>query len=465
MIQPVMMQPVTENLTADPLYPTLKAYLIEASGMSYYADKDEDLAARIQRRLQALGFHDCAAYLGVLRDPQKGRAELDEMIAEVTIGETYFFRHSEHFDALRDIVLPDLIARNQEKRSLRIWCAGCADGPEAYSIAILLRRHLPHKLIDWDVSILATDINRYSLARAREGKFSEWAFRATPDELKQECFTADGAGWRIAPRHKEWISFEHYNLISDPVCAPVTRFTPIDLIVCRNVMIYFDADMTQQMVQRFHGCLGEGGWLLVGPTEPNLKTFKAFSTVNAPGVTLYQKTVMPARGADTRVCRVETRLDGPRPPATAPAKRAPVPHPAPSPLPEPTLEQARALADRGDWLTAVEICDRLLKKDSLNWQTQFYHALVLDHMGRRDEAEASLRKAIYLERQSALPHYYLGLLLQSKGNARQAARSFENAIQLLEARADAESFAEADGITVAEMRKLAQMHLQGMQPA
>jgi len=462
------MQPVTETLTADPLYQSLKGYLIQASGMSYYADKDEDLAARIQRRLQGLGLNDCASYMGVLRDPIKGRAELDELIAEVTIGETYFFRHSEHFDALRDIVLPDLIARNQDKRSLRIWCAGCADGPEAYSIAILLRREMSHKLVDWNISILATDINRYSLARAREGKFGEWAFRATPDELKHECFVPDGAGWRIAPRHKEWISFEYYNLISDPVTAPVAHLTPLDLIVCRNVMIYFDADVTQQMVQRFHGCLGDGGWLLVGPTEPNMKFFKAFSTVNAPGVTLYQKTA-PAehRGANTPVCRVETHRDASPPPAPKPIKPRSIPKPAPlAPAPpEPTLEQARALADRGDWLMAVEIYERLLKKDSLNWQTQFYHALVLDHMGRRDEAEAGLRKAIYLERQSALPHYYLGLLLQSKGNGRQAARSFQNAIRLLESRADGESFAEADGITVAEMRKLAQMHLQVMEPA
>jgi len=463
-----MMPPVTENLTADPLYHSLKAYLIEASGMSYYADKDDDLAGRIQRRLQVLGLNDCASYLGILRDPIKGRAELDELIAEVTIGETYFFRHAEHFDALRNIVLPDLIARNQEKRSLRIWCAGCADGPEAYSIAILLGREMAHKLVDWNVSILATDINRYSLARAREGKFAEWAFRATPDEIRQECFVPEGAGWRIAPRHKEWISFEHYNLIADPVSAPVTRITPIDLIVCRNVMIYFDADVTQQMVHRFHGCLAEGGWLLVGPTEPNMKYFKAFSTVNAPGVTLYQKT------APAKVPMIEPEtLPPPRPrPQPAPAKlqsiqKAARPDAVPllSAPPEPTIEQARALADRGDWLTAVEICERLLKKDSLNWQAQFCHALVLDHMGRRDEAEAGLRKAIYLERQSALPHYYLGLLLQSKGNDKQAARSFQNAIQLLESRADAETFADADGITVAEMRKLAQMHLQVVQPA
>jgi chemotaxis protein methyltransferase CheR len=452
-------RPLTGTLTADPLFLSLKAYLIEASGMNYYADKDEDLAARMQRRLSVVGLDDCASYLGLLRDPVKGRAELDELIAEVTIGETYFFRHSEHFDALRDIVLPDVMARNQDKRSLRIWCAGCADGPEAYSLAILLWREMGYKLADWTVSILATDINRYSLARAREGKFGEWAFRATTDELRRECFVQEGALWRIAPRHKQWISFDYYNLIVDPVGAPVTRLLPLDLIVCRNVMIYFDADVSSQMIQRFHGCMGEGGWLLVGPTEPNMKSFRAFTTVNAPGVTLFQKSAPVISPRE---------MPAPPPPVSLPPpRRINCRQKPPSAIepPPPTLDEARHHADRGDWASAVEICERLLKKDSLDWRTQFYHALVLDHMGRREEAEAGLRKAVYLERQSALPHYYLGLLLQSKGNARQAARFFANAIELLEARTDSESFAEADGITVAEMKKLAKMHLQVLQPA
>jgi chemotaxis protein methyltransferase CheR len=456
-------QPVASSLTSDPLFASLKAYLIEASGMNYYADKDEDLANRILRRLAVVCLDDCASYLGLLRDPIKGRAELDELIAEVTIGETYFFRHSEHFDALRDIVIPDVLARNQDKRTLRIWCAGCADGPEAYSLAILLGRQMEQKLADWSVSILATDINRHSLARACEGKYGEWAFRSTTEDLRRECFTREGPLWRIAPRYRRWISFEHYNLVTDPVSAPVTRLLPLDLVVCRNVMIYFDAEISSQMIQRFHGCLAEGGWLLVGPTEPNMKHFKAFSTVNAPGVTLYQKSPPESTPApNPTVNRVLPSLPAPPPPAY---QIPPRPKPARvEQIAPPTLTQARHLADRGDWAGAMEICGLLLKQDSLDWRTQFYHALVLDHMGRREEAEAGLRKAVYLERQSAVPHYYLGLLLQSKGNTRQAARFFENAIELLEARMESESIAEADGITVAEMKKLAKMHLQVLQP-
>jgi chemotaxis protein methyltransferase CheR len=107
--------------------------------MTYYIDKDADLVRRIGRRLSNTGARNCADYLDLLRDPVHGPSELEEMIAELTIGETYFFRHQEHFDALRDLLLPDLIARNNTKRSLRIWCAGCADGPEPYSLAILMK--------------------------------------------------------------------------------------------------------------------------------------------------------------------------------------------------------------------------------------------------------------------------------------------------------------------------------------
>src|ERR1700722_19185565 len=100
------------DLTSDPFYPALKAHLIQTTGLVYYADKDEDLARRIQRRLSSLGVQSCASYLEILRDSPRGRSELDELIAEITIGETYFFRHKEHFDALRDVVLPDLLVRN-----------------------------------------------------------------------------------------------------------------------------------------------------------------------------------------------------------------------------------------------------------------------------------------------------------------------------------------------------------------
>jgi chemotaxis protein methyltransferase CheR len=447
-------------MTCDPFYPHLKAYLIETTGLKYYEDKDDDLASRIHRRLSSLGIRDCASYHDLLRDPLLGSRELDELLAEITIGETYFFRHQEHFDALRDVVLPDLLARNHARRSLRIWCAGCADGPEAYSLAILLEREMSQKLVDWDVSILGTDINRRSLARARDGKFDEWALRATNEELKRECFLKEGNCWQIAPKYKQWISFQYHNLVEDPVPSLANNLTAFDLIICRNVTIYFGPDLTRRMIQQFHDCLVGRAWLLVGPTEPNMTFFTSFCAVNAPGVTLYQKA--PQCAAAATATNPQMALPPPPPLDTV---HTPFPHGRASLNPgvEHTLADVRLHADRGEWAEAVQGCEQLLKKGSLDSLVHFYYALVLEQMARHSAAEAALRKAIYLDRKSVLPHYYLGLFLQSRGDPRQAARSFENAIELLELRRDAEAFADADGMTVAEMKKLAKMHLEVLQ--
>ena len=281
--------PSPDALVGDPVYPRLKEHVLGSTGLAYYADKDADLARRISYRLSSLGMQDCASYLDILRSPLRGPSELDALVAEITIGETYFFRHQEHFDALRDVVIPDLIARNSVRRSLRIWCAGCADGPEPYSLAIVLKRDMAQRLFGWDVTILGTDINRRCLARARDGKFEEWALRSTPEDLKRSCFRKEGKLWSIAPAYKEWVSFQYHNLVEHSFPSLLNNLTCFDLIVCRNVMIYFGPELMQKMIARFHDCLVPGAWLLVGPSEPNMSYFSLYRIVNAPGVTLYQK--------------------------------------------------------------------------------------------------------------------------------------------------------------------------------
>ena len=177
-----------DAVIGDPQYPQLKELVVESTGLSYYSDKDAELARRVEHRMAVTGIHNCGSYLDILRDPARGASERDALIAEVTIGETYFFRHREHFDALRDLVLPDLVARNRANRRLRIWCAGCSDGPEPYSVAILLKREMAQQLLGWEVTILGTDINRHGLARAREGKFEEWALRGDLREPEAPLF-------------------------------------------------------------------------------------------------------------------------------------------------------------------------------------------------------------------------------------------------------------------------------------
>ncbi|HYA16486.1 MAG TPA: protein-glutamate O-methyltransferase CheR [Bryobacteraceae bacterium] len=439
---------------ADPHYLRLKEYLIESTGLAYYIDKDTDLARRIRRRLSELQLRDCASYLELLADPSRGGFEMDALIAEITIGETYFFRHQEHFDALREIVLPDLIARNSGKRRLRVWCAGCADGAEPYSLAILLRRELAHPLLGWDVSILGTDINRRDLAIAREGRFEAWSLRSTPEELRRACFEQEGREWILAPAYRSAVSFRFHNLM-DEACPPLASDpSSFDLILCRNVMIYFEPEQMRRIIQRFHDCLEPGAWLLVGPSEPNMTHFTSFRAVNAPGVTLYQRVApsLPEFAQAPQLPAIEL------PPAALPE-----PPEAPAAAPAPTLAALRRHADEGDWENAARAGRELAESDTLNALVHFHYALVLEHLGDQTGAERSLRRAIYLDRQAVLAHYHLGLLLRSRGDWRQAERSFHNALDLLACLPGDAVVAGADEITVAELSKLARTQLERLQ--
>lgn len=456
-------------IVLDPAYSQLKGHLIESTGLAYYSDKDSDLADRISRRLLKVGLSDCDAYLRLLRNGENGDVELDELIAELTIGETYFFRYREQFEALRYTVLPDLIARNQTSRRLRIWSAGCATGAEAYSIAILLRRELSESLAGWDVSIIGTDINRAFLSRARTGEFEEWAFRSTPAELKWACFQRAGDRWVINPEYKEGVGFQYHNLVKHPFPSLVNNLCSFDLILCRNAMIYFSRDIMRRLITQFHQCLVEGGWLLVGHAEPSPELFTSFETVNAPGTTLFRKGAgFAAPIAQNDVELPSTWMESFRVvssvPVSVPARIqvepvAPPPDGAVYSAP-PQLSDVRLLADQGQWENAARCSQKLLDTDGLNPRAHFYYSLVLEQMGLHDEAERSLRRAVYLDRSFALAHYYLGLVLQKKSDRRGAERSFENVRTLVRKMDGSVTFEDAHEITAHDLMRLTETHLE-----
>ena len=277
------------RLLDDPYFPRLKALVIETTGMAFYADKDDDLARILGDRMAEIGVGGCARYLERLEDIRLGKDEMDALVAELTIGETYFFRHKEQFTALRERILPDVIARNADTRRIRIWSAGCATGPEPYSLAILLRREFWMSIAGWHVSIIGTDINQKFLSRAREGRYEDWAFRATPDDIRAECFDKVGKHWLIKPEYKAWVSFQYHNLITNRFPSLIDNIAGFDIIVCRNVVIYFSRETVARLVPCFHETLVDGGWLVMGHAEPNLELFRSFRTVNVPGAVLYQR--------------------------------------------------------------------------------------------------------------------------------------------------------------------------------
>ena len=454
------------SLVVDPAFERLKEFIIHATGLHYFQDKDTDLAERTAKRLDKLSVADCATYLALLQNGVSGERELDALIAELTIGETYFFRHTEQFDALRDTILPQLIEKNRATRRLRIWSAGCSSGAEPYSISILLRIHFAHLISGWDVTIIGTDINKDFLSRAQSGVFEEWAFRTTPADIKSRCFSQVGKSWKIGAEYREHVSFQYHNLISQPCPSQIHNLFDFDLILCRNVVIYFSHDAFRELIARLERCLVPDGWLLVGHSEPHMDVFRSFRMVSVPGAILYQRgegpSILPAWTA-------------PSLPAISWADDLPGGHEAtPPPIPQPVLtvpmvsgeakpnelDAVRTLMASGEWFAASARCAEILERDAINTDAHFLNALIFEHLGQHADSEQALRKVIFLDRNCVLAHYYLALRLQNIHDYRGAIRSFDNALRLLAAIDPARVFADAEGLSAADLQQYAQSHLE-----
>lgn len=236
------------------------------------------------------GFRDTESCGRWLLESPLTRDRINTLARHLTIGETYFFRETKAFSALQEHVLPAIFfSRQGSDRRLRIWSAGCSTGEEPYSIAILLSRILPN-IHEWKISILATDVNPRSLQKAMDGVYSEWSFRSPPEWLKRQYFTQQGKHYEIAPRIKRMVSFESLNLAEDVYPSLSNGTNAMDIIFCRNVMMYFPRPLQERIIQQFHHALVDGGWLIVSPSEASSAFFPQFTTLNFPGAIFFMKS-------------------------------------------------------------------------------------------------------------------------------------------------------------------------------
>jgi len=445
------------GIVQDRAYGRLKEQLIAWTGLAFYADRDKLLADVLGGRISNLGLRGCSSYAEFLADGKKGSSEMDTLIAQLAIGETSFFRDEQVFEAIRSIILPDILRRKQASRQLRIWSAGCASGAEPYSLAIMLTQAFADRIAGWNVGIDATDLNRSGLVQAAKGEFRAWALHTTSERMKRECFSKEGLLWTIHPKYKEWISFRYMNMADSELLTPFPAGTSFDLILCRNVMIYFAPEVNSRLLGLFHRSLDDGGWLVVGAAECSPQSFQAYRTVTAPGARLYQK-MAPASGRTDGAPDVARKPYLPRPALAL--QPLPGPPAQPDPADRADVEGLRQLVDRGNWQGAAEYARRLLSRDKLNPEVHFYRALLFEGLGTVGGAERCLRRALYLDRNFALAHYHLGLSLKRDGQMRAAARSFGNVLKALAGGPDDAQVTSGSGVTVPELRELAKMHLE-----
>jgi chemotaxis protein methyltransferase CheR len=260
-------------------------------GIFFRDDTRYLLERRLAPRLEALGLSDFVAYHRFLRFDPTRAAELQKAIDLLTTNETYFYREPLQLDALAREILPRLARERAAERSLRILSAGCSTGEEAYTVAVLVK---DSRLFEgWEVEIHGCDISTRCVDHARAGVYGEHAFRNAESEPMRRWFHLREGKWAIDEAIRRMVRFGRENLL-DP--RALTALGRLDVLVCRNVMIYFDTPARKQVLRRFHEKLRDGGWLLLGHSESLINLTADFEIVHLQTDLVYRKPPRPGSG-------------------------------------------------------------------------------------------------------------------------------------------------------------------------
>lgn len=448
-----------------------QAVIQRRTGLAFSEARRTDLERGLRGAMERAGARDPERYLARLETESQ---PLDDLVAEITVGETYFFREPEQFNVIRDRILPDLVAHQRSGGPLRVWSAGCATGEEPYSMAILLRE-MGH---DGPAHILGTDISRGALARARKACYTRWSFRGVPASLVQSHFAHRGRELALHSPIRGAVEFGYLNLAEDTYPSLATGVWGMDLILCRNVLIYFDAETVTRVVQRLLDSLAEGGWLLLGASDPLLGHVVPCEVVVTRAGLAYRRAARQGewttsdqpRRAQTSFPPRSSAPDHAFPwePTKAPPVRAPeepVAAALPSPAqPEDSAREAtvlvRRLANQGDLGGAGRACAAALDQHRASAELAYLHAVLLAEGGRPADSANAARTAIYLDRHMVVAHLALGTALNKLGDRAGARRSFRNAARLLAALPADAPVPASDGEPATRLAEMVRLQLQ-----
>ncbi len=457
----------------DSLLSSLSDLLAIQTGLHFPKKRWGDLERGIVAAAGKFGLPDAQACAHWLLSAPLTRSQIEVLAGHLTVGETYFFREMRSFEALEQHILPALLhARRHTERRLRIWSAGCCTGEEAYSIAMLLDRLIPD-YEKWNVTILGTDINPESLRKAAQGVYGEWSFRDTPAWIRTRHFKQRGnAHFEIQPRIRQRVTFSYLNLAEDAYPSITNNTNAMDVIFCRNVLMYFTAAQARKAVENLRRSLADGGWLIASPVEISNSLFSGFAAVGFPEAVLYRKLASAESPA------IVTTRPAPPPgllPEALPLEPLAVDATWAAPLDETPLSPdrparppdefprseaqcgtalshtARACADQGELATAAEWCEKAMAADKLNPAHPYLFASIRQEQGRYDLAVQLLIRALYLDPDFVLAHFALGNLRLAQGHRREAERHLKNALALLRQYPRDKTLPESDGLSAGRL--------------
>ncbi len=443
------------------------------------------------------GMSDMTTYLHRLESDAES---LDNLLVQTTVGETYFFRDPAQFQVISELILPDICNRRDPNHTLHLWSAACASGEEAYSLAMLLSRQ---RLLS-RASVLGTDISRDALNLAHQATYREWSLRGRGKEFAAPYLDEFDGRYRVNAEIRKSVHFEYLNLALGNYPSTATGTRGVDLILCRNVMIYFDQETIHSIVHRFHRCLAPGGWLVTAASDPPIHEYDLFEIVSTDHGMVFRK----GESAD-RTTSVDVRA-----PAFSQADSAPSltddhsteqlssviaatnSSSATSAAPDSAarLEAAKAAMEAGEYEQAVAIaaqlsqldeaasvhikalanrdvfraeqaCEAATKKQPLSEELHYLHAILLIDLNRHADAAEALQRVLYLDRTLALAHYSLGTVFRTLGSFVDARREFRLAEELCVVADPSDLVPLGEDQCVGDLLKMIQLQLAAIEKA
>ena len=413
-----------------------RAALVARFGLWFDDGKFEFLATVLDRRLRC-GSDSAAGYLVKLESRAVSAGELRELAQELTVGETYFFRHADQFRAFSEVALPARVEARAVSKQLRFLSAGCSSGEEAFSLSILARRQLGNS--PYEITIRGVDINPKVLERARAARYSPWALRETPEEFQRQYFDVEGRDHVLSKAIRDSVQFDEENLVADDSWVPESY----DVIFCRNVLMYFTPEQAQRVVKRFARALAPGGYLFLGHAE-NLRGLSlAFDLRHTHATFYYQR-----RAASAELAQGFERTELPESPPrslvtsnwtstwldtvqrSSDRIRALTESSLLDSSPEAALEPPRTarldlslaleLLSHERFTEALEVLARLPVSAAKDPDTVLLRAALLTHSGHLEAAELACSELLALDGLSAGAHYLRSLCRERQADTRAA---------------------------------------------
>jgi chemotaxis protein methyltransferase CheR len=420
--------------------------LVEARcGLDFGDSRRASLHAAVHARMRQLGLSEPGKYCERLC-ASAADEEFRSLVNLVTINETCFFRDPAQFRMLRSHILPALLAERgaDGRRRLRICSAGCSSGEEPYSVAMLIQdMDLAGSHPDWTIDIVGVDVNTEMLEAAERGVYSARAVRNVEGESLGRYFVPQGRHFQLQDGVKRAVTFEHGSVTEEPAF----RSNRYDLILCKNVAIYFRPEVTRRLVRRLHAALNEGGYLLLGHSESLWQMEEGFTLVEHDGVFCYRKPLASSseravrssvqsglpvadRCADKPAGEYERCLELFRAGDWGQAETALQALTASSP----TFVSARLLlagihSHFGRFAEAQDQAEQVLGLDDLEPKAHLLLGMIAARAGRQDEAIDALRRALYLDDSLALAYFWLGNLYRDRGDFESASDEHAQAVR------------------------------------